>query len=160
MRGARVARPGEGTPARRRRSRSNAAGAIFIPAPPSRPLADVFYLLSAAVAVWFLSRSRLWRWFFGLRREIRASLRRGSFAQYYAAVRARELAGLLGFVLAALAVADAEARSLDALHRWAAVLLVVVWACIGLYALYLAVDVLRLRRRFRRLMAVRHRYVW
>lgn len=119
----------------------------------------MFYLLTAALLVWAVARSRLWRWMFGLRREIRSALRRGSFAQYYVAVRWRELAGLVGFALAALAVSDAEARSYAALHVWAEVLLWVLYAGLALYVLYVAVDGLRLRRHFRRLLDIRERYV-
>ena len=115
------------------------------------------YLIAAAISVWFLVRSRLWKRLFNVKREIRAAIRRRSFAQYYVAVRFRELAGLLGFVLGAVWVGQSDAFSYANLHRWGLVLLYIFLAGVALYLLYLIVDVRRLRRRFAQLVAARQR---
>ncbi|GEM_PF-6730225 len=110
------------------------------------------YLFTAAIGIWVLSRSRLWKFFLNVRREIRVAVRRNSFAQYYVAIRIRELVGLAGFLLAGLYVFLSDEVSYSTMHTWARVLLLAIFAVIALYVLFLVVDSRRLRRRFNRLV--------
>jgi hypothetical protein len=115
------------------------------------------YLVTGAVILWVISRGRLWKYFFNVRREIRAALRRRSFPQYFVAVRFREILGLIAFVLAAVGLALADETSYAQLHPWARVLFFIALAAVTLYLLYLVVDARRLRHRFNRLLNARRR---
>lgn len=110
------------------------------------------YLFTAAIGIWVLSRSRLWKFFLNVRREIRVAVRRNSFTQYYVAVRIRELFGLAGFLLAGLYVFISDDVSYSGMHTWARALLLIIYGVITLYVLFLIIDSRRLKRRFNRLV--------
>jgi hypothetical protein len=107
-------------------------------------------VVTLALLLWFVSRGRLWKRIFNLRRELRSAVRKGSFSRYYISIRLRELAGLFGFALLLVPGSPAEFFEVDASARWLRPGLYVV---IALYGLYIVWDVWRLRRRFARLIA-------
>jgi uncharacterized membrane protein len=109
-------------------------------------------LVTVALILWVLSRGRLWKKIFNLRRELRAALRQRSFFQYYVSIRWREIAGFIGFSLASFSVATSDEMGYLGLHQGAVWLLYLLMAGVVLYALYLLLDTFRLRRRFRRLL--------
>ncbi|HET6567725.1 MAG TPA: hypothetical protein VFG50_07160, partial [Rhodothermales bacterium] len=104
-------------------------------------------LLIAALLLWLLSRGKLWHRIFNFRRELRHSVRRRSFFQYYVTIRWRELAGLLGFILIAISTFQENALAF-ARQQWIRPLLYVLYAGIVFYAVYVVVDGIRLHRRF------------
>jgi len=104
--------------------------------------------------LFLVSRGRLWKIVFNVRREIRSAVRHRSFSRYYVAIRWRELAGLCGFVLIALPISPSDQINLEGNYAW---LLYGLYIITGLYTLYLVWDILRLRKRFKRLLHSFHR---
>lgn len=116
------------------------------------------YLITAALVIWVLSRAKLWKKIFSVRREIRSAVRRRSFFQYFVAIRIRELLGLTGFVLAAFYVFLSEEVSYSELYPWVRIILFVLYGAIALYIVYLLFDSRRLKRRFDRLVRAYHQH--
>ena len=101
------------------------------------------------VLLFLASRGRLWKLFFNVRREIRGAVRTRSFSRYYVAIRWREVAGLCGFILLALPISPSDQINLEGSYAW---LLYGLYTLTGLYTLYLVWDILKLRKRFNRLL--------
>ena len=110
------------------------------------------FLLFAAAFIWAFQRTRLWRMIFNVRREIRSAVRKRRFGRYYVAIRWRELLFFFGYVLW-IATATLAEDGYALIHQGGRWLLAALYAVAGFYALFLIVDGLRLRRRFRRLVA-------
>ncbi len=115
----------------------------------------VSILFVAAAFIWVLSRMKLWKRVFNVRREMRSAIRRRAFWRYYVSIRIRELLGVIGFILAAVATILSEEFGYVFLHRWSIIILYTLYACIALYVVYLIVDFMRLRKRWKRLMVWR-----
>lgn len=109
-------------------------------------------VVTLGLLLWVVSRGRLWKRIFNLRRELRGAIRTRSFSRYYVSIRWRELAGLFGFMLLALRGSPAQIFEVDLSMWW---LRPGLYALIALFGTYILFDAWRLRRRFRRLLSSR-----